>query len=114
MPLLRFSLPRDPGTVALFLRTRVLHPDSEVWLTGYNALRTWVRESSDVQVPLDASVELGEDRITYALGAWVSEQRRAFRLGTLKAWRTDTLNEVGMVWSVADAEFWKNLTAART
>ncbi|MER6239072.1 helicase associated domain-containing protein [Streptomyces clavifer] len=48
------------------------------------------------------------------MGAWVSEQRRAFRLGTLKAWRTDTLNEVGMVWSVADAEFWKNLTAART
>ena len=30
--------------VALFLRTRVLHPDSEVWLTGYNALRHGVRE----------------------------------------------------------------------
>ncbi|WP_327379194.1 DEAD/DEAH box helicase [Streptomyces sp. NBC_01212] len=58
VPLLRFSLPRDPGTVALFLRTRVLHPDSEIWLTGYN--------------------------------------------------------ELGMVWSVADAGFWKNLTAART
>ncbi|MEV5672845.1 Helicase associated domain protein [Streptomyces sp. NPDC052503] len=113
VPLLRFSLPRDPGTVALFLRTRVLHPDSEIWLTGYNALRTWVRETGDAQVPLDASVEQGEDRIPYALGAWVSEQRRAFRLGTLKAWRTELLNELGMVWSVADAGFWKNLTAAR-
>ncbi|MFF5900208.1 Helicase associated domain protein [Streptomyces argenteolus] len=114
IPLLRFSLPRDPGTVALFLRTRVLHPDSEIWLTGYNALRHWVREHRDAQVPLDASVELGENRITYALGAWVSEQRRAFRLGTLKAWRADLLNELGMVWSVADAGFWRNLTAART
>ncbi|MEU2681330.1 Helicase associated domain protein [Streptomyces sp. NPDC007107] len=114
VPLLRFSLPRDPGAVALFLRTRVLHPDSEVWLTGYNALRHWVREHGDAQVPLDASVELGEDGITYALGTWVSEQRRAFRLGTLKAWRADLLNEVGMVWSVADAGFWRNLTAART
>ncbi|MFC8645444.1 Helicase associated domain protein [[Kitasatospora] papulosa] len=113
VPLLRFSLPRDPGTVALFLRTRVLHPDSEIWLTGYNALRHWVREHGDAQVPLDASVEIGEDRITYALGAWVSEQRRSFQLGTLKAWRADLLNEVGMVWSVADAGFWKNLTAAR-
>ncbi|WP_329422706.1 hypothetical protein OG810_35645 [Streptomyces sp. NBC_01693] len=28
---LRFSLPRDPGAVALFLRTRALHPDSKVW-----------------------------------------------------------------------------------
>ncbi|MBM7443162.1 DEAD/DEAH box helicase [Streptomyces sp. HB132] len=114
VPLLRFSLPRDPGTVALFLRTRVLHPDSEVWLTGYHALRTWVREHGNAEVPLDASVELGEARITYALGTWVSEQRRAFRLGTLKAWRSELLNELGMVWSVADAGFWKNLTAARS
>ncbi|WP_327209301.1 Helicase associated domain protein [[Kitasatospora] papulosa] len=113
VPLLRFSLPRDPGTIALFLRTRVLHPDSEIWLTGYNALRHWVEEHRSAEVPLDASVEHGEDRITYALGAWVSEQRRAFRLGTLKAWRADLLNELGMVWSVADAGFWKNLTAAR-
>ncbi|MEU0300610.1 Helicase associated domain protein [Streptomyces sp. NPDC006175] len=114
VPLLRFSLPRDPGDVALFLRTRVLHPDSEVWLTGYNALRHWVREHGSAEVPLDASVELGEDGVTYALGAWVSEQRRAFRLGTLKAWRAELLNELGMVWSVADAGFWRNLTAART
>ncbi|MEV4969345.1 Helicase associated domain protein [Streptomyces sp. NPDC024062] len=113
VPLLRFSLPRDPGTIALFLRTRILHPDSEIWLTGYNALRHWVAEHQSAEVPLDASVELGEDRIAYALGAWVSEQRRAFRLGTLKAWRADLLNELGMVWSVADAGFWKNLTAAR-
>ncbi|WJY35497.1 Helicase associated domain protein [Streptomyces sp. P9-2B-1] len=113
VPLLRFSLPRDPGTIALFLRTRILHPDSEIWLTGYNALRHWVEEHRSAEVPLDASVELGEERITYALGAWVSEQRRGFRLGTLKAWRADLLNELGMVWSVADAGFWKNLTAAR-
>ncbi|MFD9768618.1 Helicase associated domain protein [[Kitasatospora] papulosa] len=113
VPLLRFSLPRDPGTIALFLRTRVLHPDSEIWLTGYNALRHWVEEHRSAGVPLDATVELGEEHIAYALGAWVSEQRRGFRLGTLKAWRADLLNELGMVWSVADAGFWKNLTAAR-
>ncbi|MDF6016937.1 DEAD/DEAH box helicase [Streptomyces sp. JH34] len=113
VPLLRFSLPRDPGTVALFLRTRILHPDSEIWLTGYNALRHWARKHGSAEVALDASVELGEDRITYALGAWVSEQRRAFRLGTLKAWRADLLNELGMVWSVADAGFRRNLSAAR-
>ncbi len=56
---------------------------------------------------------LGEDRIPYALGAWVSEQRRAFRLGTLKVWRAELLNELGMVWSVADAGFWRRLAAAR-
>ncbi len=112
-PLLRFSLPRDPEAVALFLRTRVLRPDSEVWLTGYNNLRGWVREHGHAQVPGETTVELGDDGDTYGLGTWVSEQRRAFKAGTLRPWRTDLLNEVGMVWSVGDAGFWKNLTAAR-
>ncbi|MCX4516074.1 Helicase associated domain protein [Streptomyces anulatus] len=114
-PLLRFSLPRDPQTIALFLRTRVLRPDSEVWLTGYTALRGWVREHGHASVPSDTTIELGNDGdgSMYGLGSWVTEQRRAFRAGTLKPWRTDLLNKVGMVWSVGDAGFWKNLTAAR-
>ncbi|MYR15129.1 DEAD/DEAH box helicase family protein, partial [Streptomyces sp. SID724] len=113
VPLLRFSLPRDPQAVALFLRTRVLRPDSEIWLTGYNALRGWVREHGHAQVPRETTVELGDDGTAYGLGTWVSEQRRSFKAGKLKPWRTDLLNEVGMVWSVSDAGFWKNLTAAR-
>ncbi|MFI5727070.1 DEAD/DEAH box helicase [Streptomyces cyaneofuscatus] len=112
-PLLRFSLPRDPESVALFLRTRVLRPDSEIWLTGYNMLRSWVREHGHAQVPGDTTIELGDDGDTYGLGSWVSEQRRAFKAGTLKAWRVDLLNEVGMIWSVTDAGFWRNLNAAR-
>ncbi|MFB8020795.1 Helicase associated domain protein [Streptomyces rubiginosohelvolus] len=112
-PLLRFSLPRDPEAVALFLRTRVLRPDSEIWLTGYNTLRGWVQEHGHARVPSDATVKSG-DGDTYGLGTWVSEQRRAFKAGTLKAWRVDLLNEVGMVWSVGDAGFWKNLGAARS
>ncbi|MEW2310645.1 Helicase associated domain protein, partial [Streptomyces sp. NPDC006864] len=112
-PLLRFSLPRDPESIALFLRTRVLRPDSEIWLTGYNTLRNWAREHGHTRVPSDATVKVGDDGDTYGLGTWVSEQRRAFKAGTLKAWRTDLLNEVGMVWSVGDAAFWRNLSAAR-
>ncbi|MFD3820240.1 Helicase associated domain protein [Streptomyces rubiginosohelvolus] len=112
-PLLRFSLPRDPESIALFLRTRVLRPDSEVWLTGYNTLRSWVRDHGHAQVPSETTVELGDDGDTYGLGAWVSQQRRSFKAGTLKPWRTDLLNELRMVWSADDAAFWKNLTAAR-
>ncbi|MGW3563605.1 Helicase associated domain protein [Streptomyces sp. NPDC000941] len=121
VPLLRFSLPRNPDVIAAFLRTRVLRPDSEVWLSGLNALRKWVQTYGHAQVPMDAVVPIGTtesdgedgDGGTYALGAWVSEQRRAFRLGTLKPWRAQLLDELGMVWSVADARFWKNLAAAR-
>lgn len=112
VPLLRFSLPRSPDVIAAFLRTRVLRPDSEVWLSGLNALRRWVEEAGEARVPLDATVDAGG--APYPLGAWVSEQRRAFKAGTLKPWRVELLDELGMVWSVADATFMKNLTAART
>ncbi|WP_435877469.1 Helicase associated domain protein [Streptomyces anulatus] len=112
-PLLRFSLPRDPESIALFLRTRVLRPDSEIWLTGYNTLRGWAQEYEHARVPSETTVKVGDDG-TYALGSWIAEQRRAFKAGTLKAWRVDLLNEVGMVWSVGDAGFWRNLSAARS
>ncbi|RKN03099.1 DEAD/DEAH box helicase [Streptomyces radicis] len=113
VPLLRFALPRNPDVIARFLRTRVLRPDSEVWLTGLNALRIWVEEHGDAEVPLHATIDLGDSGEPYTLGAWVSEQRRAQRAGTLKPWRIDLLDELGMVWSAADVKFSRNLAAAR-
>ncbi|MGW4629725.1 Helicase associated domain protein [Streptomyces rubiginosohelvolus] len=111
-PLLRFSLPRDPESVALFLRTRVLRPDSEIWLTGYNALRAFVDEQGHAQVPAGHVVTLA-DGSEYGLGVWNGEQRRAHKAGTLRAWRYDLLAEIGMIWSVADAAFWRNIGVAR-
>ncbi|GGO42904.1 helicase [Streptomyces daqingensis] len=131
VPLLRFSSPRDPDVIASFLRTRVLRPESEVWLTGYNALRRWVTEHGHAQVPLHATINLtehesegegegegehdgeGEGESTFALGSWVSEQRRQQREGVLRPWRGELLDELGMVWSVHDIAFWRKLTAAR-
>ncbi|MDG9705887.1 DEAD/DEAH box helicase [Streptomyces sp. DH37] len=141
VPLLRFATPRDPYLVARFVRTRVIRPESQVWLAGLNALRTWHqqhqrqnekedqgRESEEhgdggqghgqgqggtgraagpVVVPLDARVG------SFPLGAWVSEQRRAYRAGRLATWRVELLEEAGMVWSVPDAAFEENLAAAR-
>ncbi|MFD1831665.1 Helicase associated domain protein [Streptomyces desertarenae] len=185
VPLLRFSTPRDPHLIAQFVRTRVIRPESQAWLTGLNALHTWhqqqeqgrdgVRGGQDhkpekhrgehegreheqgqdgvcerqehgdhqiesqehngdhsnqehcdhgkgekigkssaagpthrpVAVPLDARVG------PFPLGQWVSEQRRAYRAGTLAAWRVELLEEAGMVWSVPDAAFEENLAAAR-
>ncbi|WP_037733396.1 DEAD/DEAH box helicase [Streptomyces megasporus] len=195
VPLLRFSTPRDPALIAQFVRTRVIQPESHIWLAGLTALRTWhqqhqnenqdqdgdkgrehegeyehqgqghdgdkhehgdksqeqgqggVRERHQhddhqtepqghnhensnrehrhrkdgevrtsgtagaargpVAVPLDARVG------PFPLGQWVSEQRRAYRTGTLPAWRIELLEEAGMVWSVPDAVFEENLAAAR-
>ncbi|MGP3953501.1 Helicase associated domain protein [Streptomyces sp. 7N604] len=110
--LLKFSTPRDPDLIARFVERRVLQPDSEVWLTGYDLLRRWVGEHGHAKVPLEERVP-GPDGEPYALGGWVSEQRRAQRDGVLAPWRFDMLNELGMVWSVHDAAFEVWVSCAR-
>ncbi|WP_237321340.1 DEAD/DEAH box helicase [Streptomyces sp. JJ36] len=112
VPLLRFSQPRDPAAIARWLRTRVIQPDSEVWLTGYEALRQWVDQHGDANVPTGAAVDLDE-REGYPVGQWVSEQRRALAGGALRPHRYQLLDELGMIWDVADARFTNGLTAAR-
>lgn len=118
--LLRFFTPRDAVTVARFVRTRVLQPQSEVWLTGYNHLCHWVTEHGHARVPVQTRVpragrtagpSAGEQQdragqeAGYPLGQWCAEQRRAHRDGTLRAWRFQLLDEVGMQWDVEDARF---------
>ncbi|MFP8945313.1 Helicase associated domain protein [Streptomyces fenghuangensis] len=140
VPLLRFSTPRDPQLIAQFVRTRVIQPESHIWLAGLNALRTWHQQHRDDNEDQahDQDQEHdgehghqdqghdGEKRAAgpvavpldarvgpFPLGQWVSEQRRAHRTGTLAAWRIELLEEAGMVWSVPDAVFEENLAAAR-
>ncbi|WP_053726775.1 DEAD/DEAH box helicase [Streptomyces sp. WM6378] len=111
-PLLRFSTPRDPATVAAFLRTRVYRPESLVWLEGLNALRRWRAEHHHtglVSVPYDTEVALGVTR--FPLGRWVAQQRRALRTGELDEHRKFQLDEAGMVWEPGD-EAWEGKLAA--
>ncbi|MGW6144450.1 Helicase associated domain protein [Streptomyces sp. NPDC055140] len=114
--LLKFSTPRDPDLIARFVERRILQPDSELWLSGYDLLRWWVGEHGHAQVPLDETVPVPDsedDGKVYALGGWVSEQRRAQREGVLAPWRFDMLNALGMVWSVHDAAFEVWVSCAR-
>ncbi|EST26014.1 hypothetical protein N566_24295, partial [Streptomycetaceae bacterium MP113-05] len=113
VPLLRFSQPRDPAVIVRWLRTRVIQPDSEVWLTGYEALHRWVERHGDAQVPTGAVIEVDDREEAYAVGQWVSEQRRAFTDGVLRPHRWELLDELGMVWDVADARFQNGIVAAR-
>ncbi|MFJ1550880.1 Helicase associated domain protein [Streptomyces sp. NPDC088246] len=110
--LLHFSTPRDPATIAAFLRTRVFRPESLVWLDGYQALRRW-REEHEITglyaVPYDTMVEVGVTR--FPLGRWVHQQRRAHRAGELDTHRKELLDQEGMVWEPGD-EAWETKLAA--
>ncbi|OAL17084.1 helicase, partial [Streptomyces noursei] len=112
--LLHFSSPRDPATIAAFLRTRVYRPESLVWLEGYQALIRWRRENEITglyAVPYDVEVEVGATK-AFPLGRWVHQQRKALRAGELEERRKTLLDapEAGMVWEPGE-EAWETKLA---
>lgn len=110
--LLHFSSPRDPATIAAFLRTRVYRPESLVWLEGFQALRRWRTENSVTglyAVPYDVEAEVGVTN-AFPLGRWVHQQRRAYRAGELDQHRKEQLDDEGMVWEPGD-EAWETKLA---
>ncbi|MFF7816083.1 Helicase associated domain protein [Streptomyces sp. NPDC007945] len=112
--LLRFAGPRDPATIAAFLRTRVYRPESLVWLEGYQALRRWRAENGIeglYAVPYDTVTTLAAGTKEFPLGRWVHQQRKSLRAGTLEPHRKDRLDAEGMVWEPGD-EAWETKLAA--
>ncbi|MGA4867319.1 Helicase associated domain protein [Streptomyces lavendulocolor] len=112
--LLHFSSPRDPATIAAFLRTRVYRPESLVWLEGYQALIRWRKENGITglhAVPYDTEIEVGATK-PFPLGRWVHQQRKALRAGELEERRKTLLDapEAGMVWEPGE-EAWENKLA---
>ncbi|MFJ3214256.1 DEAD/DEAH box helicase [Streptomyces flaveolus] len=112
--LLHFSTPRDPATIAAFLRTRVYRPESLVWLEGYQALLRWRAENEITglyAVPYDVETEVGATK-AFPLGRWVHQQRKALRAGELEPRRKKLLDapEAGMVWEPGE-EAWETKLA---
>ncbi|MGW6951778.1 Helicase associated domain protein [Streptomyces xanthophaeus] len=116
--LLHFSSPRDAGTIAAFLRTRVYRPESLVWLEGYQALIRWRAENQITgvyAVPYDVEVEVGVTK-NFPLGRWVHQQRKALRTGELEDRRKVLLDapEAGMVWEPGEEAWEAKLAALRS
>ncbi|MFH9431969.1 Helicase associated domain protein [Streptomyces sp. NPDC017615] len=108
--LLHFSSPRDAGTIAAFLRTRVYRPESLVWLEGYQALLRWRKENKITgvyAVPYDVESPVGATK-DFPLGRWVHQQRKALRAGELEERRKILLDapEAGMLWEPGE-EAWE-------
>ncbi|MCC5036998.1 Helicase associated domain protein [Streptomyces sp. WAC 00631] len=116
--LLHFSTPRDPATIAAFLRTRVYRPESLVWLQGYQALQRWRKENGITgvyAVPYDVEVPVGTTK-AFPLGRWAHQQRKALRAGELEERRKTLLDapEAGMVWEPGEEAWEAKLAALRS
>ncbi|MFC9008221.1 DEAD/DEAH box helicase [Streptomyces microflavus] len=116
--LLNFATPRDAGTIAAFLRTRVYRPESLVWLEGYQALIRWRAENEITgvhAVPYDVETEVGVTK-SFPLGRWVHQQRKALRAGELEERRKTLLDapEAGMVWEPGEEGWEAKLAVLRS
>ncbi|MFD6277698.1 Helicase associated domain protein [Streptomyces sp. NPDC060209] len=105
--LLRFSAPRDPVMVAQWVSFNVIDTERQDWARGWAALRKFAEREAHARVPY------GYREGATPLGQWVAEQRRAYGAGQMSGQRAERLEQLGMVWSLADERFQENLAAAR-
>ncbi|MFB7374167.1 Helicase associated domain protein [Streptomyces sp. NPDC056222] len=107
--LLRFAAPRDPALIAKWITFQVIHTERQDWRRGAEAALRYRQREGDLDVPYEHVEAAG----AFPLGRWLSDQRRAYRAGTMTGKRAAELEELGMVWDTADAGFETNLAAAR-
>ncbi|MFJ5036103.1 helicase associated domain-containing protein [Streptomyces sp. NPDC088560] len=105
--LLRFAAPRDPVMVAEWVSWNVIDTEKQDWARGWSKLKAFAKREGHARVPY------GHKEGAYPLGQWVAEQRRAYSAGQMTGKRAERLEQLGMVWSVADERFQENLEAAR-
>ncbi|GHA61490.1 DEAD/DEAH box helicase [Streptomyces purpurascens] len=106
--LLRFAAPRDPVMVADWVSFNVIDTERQDWARGWAKLKTYVERTGNARVPY------GHREGATPLGQWVAEQRRAYAAGEMSGQRARRLEQLGMVWSVADERFQENLEAAKS
>ncbi|MFD7940862.1 Helicase associated domain protein [Streptomyces cacaoi] len=105
--LLRFAAPRDPVMVADWVSFNVIDTERQDWARGWAALKKFTERERHARVPY------GHREGATPLGQWVAEQRRAYTAGQMTGQRARRLEQLGMVWSLADERFQENLEAAR-
>ncbi|OQR63436.1 helicase [Streptomyces maremycinicus] len=105
--LLRFAAPRDPVMVADWVSFNVIDTERQDWARGWAKLKTYVERVGNARVPY------GHREGATPLGQWVAEQRRAYAAGQMTGQRAGRLEQLGMVWSLADERFQENLEAAK-
>lgn len=107
--LLRFAMPRDPALIAKWITYQVINTERQDWRRGAEAAYRYRQREGHLDVPY----EHAETEGAFPLGRWLSDQRRAYRAGTMTGKRAAELEELGMVWDTADAGFETNLAATR-
>ncbi|MGW4784892.1 Helicase associated domain protein [Streptomyces sp. NPDC004230] len=110
--LLSFSTAHDPRQIAAFIGMRVLNPEKVHWRRGIQAATRYLNEHDDLRVPYGYRTPTDWSPADFPLGAWIADQRRYYKEGTLEDDRIAQAEKLGMIWSEFDASFEEGLAAA--
>jgi helicase domain protein len=72
--------------------------DEIAWEKRYNAVKNYFNEHGNIDIPKDIVLSDGKK-----IGNWLFIQRRKYRENSLTSEQIRLLNEVGMVWELADS-----------
>ncbi|MFJ9523441.1 Helicase associated domain protein [Kitasatospora sp. NPDC101801] len=106
----RFESSPGDDVLALFVASRVLTSETQLWREAIGHVRNWYKEHGHLNVPYS---ELVGENGNYPLGRWLSDRRVENAAGELASWRVTQLDGFDMVWSVSDARFEAGLSWAR-
>lgn len=73
------------------------------WVNGLKTLDKYISEQRHCNVPQRYKMD------EFSLGRWLSDKRKAYRLGTLHPSRIDDLEKRGVIWDLAEQD-WENGT----
>jgi hypothetical protein len=122
--LLKFSTPRDPAQLAVFINLRVLDPEHARWRRGIEVAVICHRLRGDLRVPFTYRVPARDGQRTEAegwpaalagfpLGQWIADARRFHARGDMDEDRVEQLEKLGMIWSHYDVAWEEGLAAAQ-
>ncbi|MFD8757316.1 helicase associated domain-containing protein, partial [Kitasatospora sp. NPDC059577] len=89
---MRFQTPVDENVLALFIASRVLVGETQLWREGIGHARRWFKGTGGLDVPYSAMV--GENG-NYPLGKWLSDRRGENANGDLASYRVEMLDALG-------------------
>ncbi len=76
---------------------------NNVWLKMYDAAKKYYLKHNNLEVKAKYTNEEG-----IKLGAWISNQRRKYKIGKLSKKQIELLNSIGMLWKI-DKQTWKEM-----
>lgn len=90
----------EDDTPIFRVRRKTQEKNEQIWEMKYEYAKKYYKENGHLNIPRSFYIQDG-DRIIN-LGVWICTQRRLYKKKQLSKYRTELLNQIGMVWDAKE------------